>query len=353
MSSMNLPIESPRRPGHRTVRSGRYSARLNIKVVGYILITSALVVLLAIWAMTLGTMHIPFSDVVDAVFGKGDEKIQFVVQDLRLPRVLCAILIGGALAVSGLIFQGLVRNALVSPDIIGINAGATLVATFWIVTGLGWSTMPLAAFLGALLTAGVIYALTWSRGISPARMILVGIGMQALLSAATTFIIVRFPVELVRPAVSWSMGSIYGSNWSDVRILTGFILVCLPLGVALMWPLRALQLGDDVSRSLGVSLEGVRLGLIVVGCALAAASVAIAGPITFVALMVPHVGRMLGGPASGTTMVLTGVLGSLFVLLADTIAQHYLPVQLPVGVVTAAVGAPYFLFLLYRSNARV
>ncbi|HVL23440.1 MAG TPA: iron ABC transporter permease [Thermomicrobiales bacterium] len=341
------------KPGHVTIRTRFFSVRLNTRVLGMSLVAGIAMVLLAVWAMTLGSLHIPFADVVGATFGRGDEDARFVVRELRFPRVLSAILIGAALAMSGAIFQGIVRNALVSPDIIGINAGATLVATFWIVTGLSWSLMPLAAFFGALLTAAAIYALTWKRGIAPERMILVGIGMQAALAAGTTYITVRFPVEVVRPAVAWTMGSIYGSTWSDVGVLALFLVLAAPVGIALMWPLRALQLGDDVSRGLGLPLEGVRLSLLVVGCALAAAAVAIAGPIGFVALMVPHVARILGGPASGSTMVLTGFLGATFLLLADTVAQHFLPVSLPVGVITAAVGAPYFLFLLYKSNVRV
>ena len=150
------------------------------------------------------------------------------------------------------------------------------------------------------------------------------------------------------------MGSVYGSDWGDVRWLR---LACSLLGsgaaIVLMWPLRALQLGDDVTRGLGMPLERTRLALIVVGCGLAAVAVAIAGPIGFVALMVPHVARMLAGPLSGSVLLFTAVLGALFLLFADVVAQHFLPVTLPVGVVTAAVGAPYFLFLLYRSNTRM
>jgi iron complex transport system permease protein len=247
----------------------------------------------------------------------------------------------------------LVRNPLVSPDIIGIDAGASVVAVFWLVTGRSSDLLSFAAFSGALLTAAVIYLLAWKRGIAPDRLILVGIGVGAVVSAGTTYLTIKYPVEIVRPAEVWLMGSLYGSNWFDVKILAGFVGVCLPLGIILSWPLRALQLGDDVTRGLGVPLERTRIGLIAVGCALAAVAVATAGPIGFVALMIPHIARMLAGPHSGTVFLFTGVIGGLFVVVADTIAQHYLPVTLPVGVVTAAVGAPYFLFLLYRSNLRM
>lgn len=357
-----------RKPGHVTIRTRFVSFRFNYRVLGMSALALVALLAVAIWAMTLGTYPIPFTHVADIVFhtdytgakylADGTlspewENREFVVNTLRFPRVLCALMIGVALAMSGAIFQGLVRNALVSPDIIGINTGASLVAVVWIIFGIGIAGLPLAAFLGALLTATTIYLLSWRGGINPQRLILVGIGIAALLSAVTTYVTLLFPVEVIRPAVVWTLGSVYGSTWSDVRVLALFLAVLAPAAVVLMWMLRVLQLGDDVSRGLGVSLERTRLALMVVGCGLAAGAVAIAGPVGFVALMVPHIARMIAGPLSGSVMVLTGVLGGLFLLAADVIAQHFLPVSLPVGVITAAVGAPYFLFLLYRSNVRI
>ncbi|MGB3329666.1 MAG: iron ABC transporter permease [Thermomicrobiales bacterium] len=357
MATLDLSNPAPRtphdKPGHRTIRTGPIALRVNMRVLGISLIVLALTATLAVFAMTRGSFPIPFLDVVGAIFGRGDEDQLFIVRTLRLPRVICAMLIGAALAVAGAVFQGLVRNPLVSPDIIGINTGASLVAVFWIVFGLSSTLLPLAAFLGALVAALLVYALSWKGGISPNRLILVGIGVGAALSALTTLITVRFPIDQVRPAIVWTMGSIYGSTWRDVQVLLGFLVVSLPLAIALMWYLRALQLGDDVARGLGMPVERLRLSLIVVGCALAAAAVAVAGPIGFVALMVPHMARMLAGALSGSVLVLTALMGAFFLLAADTVAQHFLPVSLPVGVVTAAVGAPYFLYLLYRSNARL
>ncbi len=346
--------QRPGKPGHVTVRRGNYFAlRFNYRVLGFTLIALAVLAALAIWAMTLGSYHIPFTGVVKAVFGKGGEDQLFIVRDLRLPRVLSAMLIGAALAMSGAIFQGLIRNPLISPDIIGIDSGAGLVAMFWIVTGLGASTLSIGAFLGAITTAALIYVLAWRGGVNPNRLILVGIGIGSVINAGTTLISVRYPIEQVRPALVWAMGSIYGSDWFDVKVLSAFLAVCIPLALAMVWPLRVLQLGDDVTRILGLPLERTRLALIVIGCALAAVAVSIAGPIGFVALMIPHVARMMVGPLSGSTLLFTGVLGAIFLLFADVVGQHFLPVTLPVGVVTSAIGAPYFLFLLYRANARM
>ena len=347
------------RPGHMVVRGRFYAWRVNTRVLLYCAITLVVLFLMATWAMTLGSFRIPFSEVLGELLGRntGTDKhstqVHFIVHTLRLPRVLCAILIGASLSMSGAVFQGLVRNPLVSPDIIGIDSGATVAAVFWIVTRQPASMLPLAAFFGAIVTAIAIYLLSWKGGISPNRLILVGIGIGAALAAWTTFMLVKFPLDLARPAEVWTMGSVYGSNWTDVRWLSGGLLIFGTIAIASMWSLRILQLGDDVSRGLGVPLERTRLLIIVTGCALAAISVSVAGPIGFVALMVPHVARMLAGPASGTVLVFTALIGGVFLLFADVVGQHYLPVSLPVGLVTAGIGAPYFLFLLYRTNVRM
>jgi iron complex transport system permease protein len=341
------------RAGHRTVRRGGLAVRINSRILSLTAIAFALLLVLIVWSMTLGSYSIPFVDVVKSVVGYGTADQMLVVRELRLPRVLSAALIGACLAVSGAIFQGLVRNPLVSPDVIGVNAGAVLVAVFWIVTGLSYRMMPLAAFAGASAAAAVVYLLTWKKGISPTRLILVGIGVGEFLYAFNQYLLVKYPLEQVRPAIVWSIGSIYGSNWFDVKVLAATLAVCLPLAVVLSWPLRAMQLGDDVVRGLGLPLERMRLGMIVIGCALAGVAVALAGPIGFVALMVPHFVRMLVGPLSGAMILFTAVVGAIFVLGVDTIGQHFMPVALPVGALTAAVGAPYFLFLLYRTNIRM
>jgi iron complex transport system permease protein len=353
MITSNQIAPVPRRPGHVALRTRHFSVRLNYRVLLFALCAAIALLVLATWAMMLGSFAIPFDGVARAVLGQGDQGQEFIVRTLRLPRVLCAMLIGAALAMSGAIFQGLVRNPLVSPDIIGIDSGATLFAVFWIVTGQSLGLLPLAAFVGAILAAALVYLLAWKGGIAPGRLILVGIGVGAALSAGTTFLTVRYPIDRVRSALFWTTGSVYGTNWQNVRVLVVALLVLTPCAIALTWSLRALGLGDDTARGLGLPLERTRLGLILVGCALSAVTVAIAGPIGFVALMTPHIARMLAGPLSGSTMLFTGMLGACFLLLADVIAQHFVPVSLPVGVVTAAVGAPYFLFLLYRSSIRM
>jgi iron complex transport system permease protein len=342
-----------RRPNVRTFRLGAVGGRVDTRVLGMVGVGLLMLTVVGAWGMTLGSFRVPVEEVVRSILGSGQREYDFIVLSLRLPRVLSAALIGALLAMSGGVFQGLVRNPLVSPDIIGITAGASLAAVAWIVTRQSQAFLPLVAFVGAVTAAAAIYLLSWKGRVAGTRLILVGIGFNAMLSAATTFLIVRFPIEQVSSAVLWMAGTIYGADWGDVRTLTLALAVLLPLAVGLMWPLRVLQLGDITAHTLGLPLERTRLGLVVVGCALAATAVSVGGGIGFVAFMVPHLARMLAGPMTGGVMLLTAVLGALLLLGADLIGQHALPVSLPVGVVTAALGAPYFLFLLYRTNARL
>lgn len=193
--------------------------------------------------------------------------------------------------------------------------------------------------------------LTWRKGISGNRLVLVGIGVNAVLTALTTLILVRYPVEQIAPAVLWTTGTLYGAQWGNVAVLSAGLAVLLPAGMWLTRHMGVLQLGDDAARGLGVRAEPARAALLTVGAALAAIAVAAGGPIGFVALITPHIARMVAGPLTAGVLLLSALLGAVLLGASDLVAQHaFSPISLPVGVVTAAVGAPYFLFLLYRSN---
>jgi iron complex transport system permease protein len=341
------------RPSVRAFRLGGIGLRVDTRVLGLGGAGLLLLLVVGAWGMTLGKVVIPVDAVIRSVAGVGPRETDFIVLTLRFPRVLTAALIGAMLGMAGAIFQGLVRNPLVSPDVIGINAGAGLAAVAWIVTGQNQAYLPAVAFAGAVLAAAAVYVLSWTGHLAGARLVLVGIGVNALLAAGTTFLIVRYPIDRVSSAVLWQAGTVYGADWNDVRLLGVVLAVLAPLAIGLMWSLRVLQLGDTTARTLGLPLERTRLALAVVGCALCATAVSIGGTIGFVAFLVPHVARMLAGPMTGGVMLLTAVIGALLLLGADLVGQHALPVALPVGVVTAALGAPFFLFLLYRTNARL
>lgn len=331
----------------------RISTRVSLRTLPAVAIGLLLVVIVAAWAMTLGDLRLSIDEVVRAIVGQAAGPAEFIVGTLRMPRIAVAIGVGFAFAASGAIFQGLVRNPLVSPDIIGVNAGASLAAVFLIVTRGPVVLLPVVAFAGALVAAGTVYGLAWRKGVSGGRLVLVGIGVNAIATAATTFLIVRFPIEVVSSAELWLSGTLYARDWEHVRYIVVALAVLFPVALALTARLKTLQLGDDVALGLGVRVELVRGALVVVASGLAAAAVAAAGPIGFVALIVPHIARMIAGPFTAGVLVLSGLLGSLLVIASDVVAQHaFSPLSLPAGLVTAALGAPYFMFLLYRMNQR-
>lgn len=342
-------LRRPRLPRRElTAAAGPVAVRFELRTALLCVLAAALLALVAAWAMTLGTIRLPLGDVARAAVGLGDSRTEFVVRELRMPRVLSAVLIGALLAAAGAIFQGVVRNPLVSPDIIGVNAGATVAAAWWILSGQDRTLLTPVVFAAASATAAAVYLLSWRGGVSTLRLVLIGIGVNAILQACVTVLMLRYPAQTVASAYLWMAGSVYASQWTDVRLLAGTAAVLLPLAAVMMFPLRVLQFGDPLARGLGMRVELTRLGLLATGCALAGTAVAFAGPVGFIAFAVPHMARALGGALSGGVLILTALLGGLLLLLADQAAQHALPVQLPVGVVTAALGGPYFLLILWR-----
>jgi iron complex transport system permease protein len=335
----------------RSSRRASVSVRYRPRVLWAGALVALAVVATMAWSMVLGTTRIPFPAVAATVLGFGSGEHDFVVLTLRLPRTLAAAGVGIALATSGAVFQSLLGNPLVAPDIVGVTAGASLAAVALIVVYRNPAVAPVGAVLGAVGATALLYVLTWRRGVTGQRLVLVGIAVHALLTALVTLVLVRFPVEQISSAVLWLTGTLFAADWQQVRWLFVGLLLLLPAALALMPQLRALELGAQVAGALGARTQLARAALLLVAAALAAVGVAVAGPVGFVALVVPHVARLLLGPLTGGVLIVAGLLGALLVLLSDMVAQHLLsPVSLPVGVITAAVGAPYFLFLLLRSN---
>lgn len=331
---------------------GPFSLRFAPRTAGLVALAAVGLTVLAGFVMTLGSYEIPVAQVARGIVGAGESRTEFVVVELRLPRVLAAILVGAALAGAGALLQGIVRNPLVAPDIVGIHAGATFAAVFWFTTRLNPSLIPVVAFGGATAAAGLIYLLSWRGRIAPSRLVLVGIGMNALLTAGTTLLTVRGRTPDVARAYQWMAGSLYSTGWDDVRVLSVTLLILLPVATSLLHSLRVLQLGDLTAKSVGIRVEVVRLLILLVSCGLSAAAVAATGPIGFVALMVPHIARMIAGRLTVGVFIFACFLGGILLLGSDAIAAHALPVTLPAGVVTSALGAPYFLYLLRRRGVR-
>ena len=314
-----------------------------------------LAVALAALFISIGDYPVPLDGVIRSLFspftGATDSGNDFIVLELRLPRVLTALCAGAAFGIGGHIFQTVLRNPLASPDIIGIAAGAGTAAVTAIlvfdVTGLPVS---LAALGGAVLTALVTYALAWRQGVSGYRLVLIGISMGAVLNAVTSFLFTRARINDVQQALAWLVGSLNGASFAGLAPLFFAMLVLVPAAILLQRPLKALQLGDDSARTLGIRVELSRVGLLLVAVALVAFATSVVGPIAFVAFTAGPVARRLVGP-NGLGLYAAALTGGLITVGGDLLAQFAFGAnQLPVGVVTGGFGALFLIWLLIVSN---
>lgn len=321
-------------------------------VIGLILLLS-----LAVATINIGVGQFPIApvDVLRSLLGVGVPEHDFVVNSLRLPRALVAFLVGTGFALSGGILQGMTRNPLASPDVVGVIAGANLAAGATIVwfPDLPWSALPPVAFAGALLAAAATYLLAQQRGsLRPMRLILVGIGVAAVAQALVSLVIASSrQIHQVSEVMLWIAGTVYGRTWSHLEPLALWLAVLVPLALMTTRHLNVLQLGEEVARGLGGRVELLRALLMLTAVGLAGVSVATAGSIGFVGLMAPHMARRLVGSAQGALLPVAGLLGGLIVLTADLLGRTlFAPIEIPAGVITAAVGAPYFIYLLLSNR---
>jgi iron complex transport system permease protein len=314
--------------------------------------------------LALGDIDIAFTTVVSTLLGGGDPSSAFIINQLRLPQATVALLVGAALGLAGALCQTFARNPLASPDILGVTQGASVGAVALIVLsgGAGYGGglvggtlqtlgLPLAAFAGALLSATALYLLSWRGGIDGQRLVLVGIGLGAALLALTDWLLVGARIQDAASAAVWLNGSLNARGWDQALPVVVVLVTVTPVAVWLVRHLNALQLGDDTARTLGVRLQTTQLLILLIAVALAAVSVAAVGPLGFVALVVPQVAlRLTGG--SRPPLLASMILGAVLVVGADLITRVVLPFAVPAGVVTAAIGAPYLLWLLVRINRK-
>ncbi|MEO3977759.1 iron chelate uptake ABC transporter family permease subunit [Streptomyces sp. CAU 1734] len=302
-------------------------------------------------SVALGEIDLATTDVIAGLTGGGDEITGIVVHDLRLPRALVGLLCGAAFGVSGAIFQSLTRNPLASPDLIGVSAGAGTAATAGLLigfgSGLGLQTLALAGGVGAAM---LIYTLAWKGGTTGFRIVLVGIGVAALCTSVTSYLLLKAGVHQAQQALMWLTGSLNARGWEHVEPLALAMLVLTPCAVVLTPWLIGLQLGDGTARALGMPVQKARIALLVVAAAMVSFATAAAGPIAFVALVAPQIAlRLVRTP--GPALLPSALVGSLVVLAGDVIGRELLPgTELPVGVVTGVLGAPILLWLLGRTN---
>jgi iron complex transport system permease protein len=309
-------------------------------------------------SVSLGTYAIPVGEVLGAVLGTGDGSADLIIHQLRLPRALTALLVGAAFGLAGAVFQAVTRNPLASPDLIGIAAGSGAGAVGAIliggVTAAGAGTfgaVPLGALAGALLTSAAIYLLAYRDGtITGYRFVLVGIAANGALAALTRWMLARADIDQASRAMVWLTGSLNGRGYEHVQWAGLALVLLLPLTLALARPYQLLQYDDDTARSLGIPLRHTRIALLILATCLTALATSAAGPIAFIALGAPQIARRLAGTA-GIPLIMSALTGAVLLILADLAARLVLaPTELPVGVLTGAVGAPYLLLLLARTN---
>lgn len=322
------------------------------------MVTTSLLVLLAILfaaALYLGDFPVAPADVVRSLLspltGEVNKGVDFIVLNVRLPRAALAVLTGPSFALSGIIFQTILRNPLASPDIIGISHGASAAAVAAIILfGLSGFPVSLVAFVGAIATALAIYGLAWRNGVTAYRIVLIGIGAAAMMGAVISYLFTRARLFEVQQALAWLVGSLNAASVGDIVPLAAALIVLVPLTIVLVRGLDALQLGDDTAKALGARVELIRLGLILAAVGYAAFATAAVGPVGFVALVSGPIARILLNGA-GKGFLEAALVGALVMLGSDLVAQHALPqVQLPVGVVTGLLGALFLLWLLVVSN---
>ncbi|AXG57519.1 iron-siderophore uptake system transmembrane component [Streptomyces lincolnensis] len=323
------------------------SVRLDVRALTVVLLLLLVALVASVVLIGTGDFPIPAADVLRALAGNGDAGQEFIINELRLPRVLVALLVGASLGLGGALFQAISRNPLGSPDILGLGQGAAAGALIVIVLMSGSaSQVTVGALLGGLATGIAIYLLAWKQGVHGYRLVLVGIGVSAILTALNGYLLTRSDLTDAARAVVWVTGSLSGRDWDQVWPLLALCAVLVPLVLTRARDLRMMEMGDDVSYALGVRVERVRMLLLVAAVLLTATATAAAGPISFVALIAPQVARRLTR-SPGPNLLPSLCMGATLLVTADWVSQRVFGAdQLPVGVVTGVLGGVYLLWLL-------
>ncbi|HHY0494842.1 FecCD family ABC transporter permease [Vibrio parahaemolyticus] len=329
---------------------------------------SGFLAFIAIASITVGPMNISFTDSLRGLIGAHSElapHIQLVINEIRLPRTILCMFIGAILAICGVVMQGLFRNPLAEPGIIGVSAGAALGGAFAIVVFAEFSqnhpqlmnlaALPLFAFLGGALTTVLVYWLGTNKfGTSVTIILLAGVAISALSGAAIGFLNFSADDQMLRDLTLWSMGSLAGANWAGIGLASVTLVVLLFWFHKKAMSLNALLLGESEARHLGVPVQKLKRQLILLSAVGVGVTVSICGAIGFIGLVIPHLGRMLAGPDHRTLLPISALLGALLLTCADMIARVLLaPAELPVGIVTALIGAPFFIYLLFQQRGKI
>lgn len=321
-----------------------------------LLISLLLILVTMIVGMGLGYSSVSYNRILPTLFGQGTFKEEFVLFSVRLPRIFITLLAGMALAVSGAILQGITRNDLADPGIIGINSGAGVaIAVFFlffpIEVGSFVYMIPLVAFVGAILTATFIYLLAYNKnsGLQPVRLVLIGVGFSLALSGAMIVLISSADRTKVDFIAKWLAGNIWGTDWPFIWALLPWLVLLIPFTLYKANRLNLLGVSEPVAIGVGVSIERERIVLLLTAVALAASAVSVTGGISFIGLMAPHIAKALVGPRNQLFIPVATLLGGWLLLFADTIGRNIIePSGVPTGIMVSLIGAPYFVYLLLK-----
>ena len=325
------------------------ASHVSFRAIGFYVVTLSLMVLLFGLSIRLGTYTLSFEEIWAAF--QPDDKNYFTLMEYRLPRAVLAILLGGALAISGVLVQSVVRNPLASPDILGINnaAGLVAVSVLMFLPNLAFYWMPIFAFLGGVLSFVILWVVC-GFNFRPIKMAIIGVALSALWAAISHYLMLTNPVE-INTAMLWLTGSLWGRSWSYLNVVLPWLIVLLPLPFIFCRDLDTLSLGENKASTLGVTVNKVQISVLVLAVALSTTAVAICGPIAFLGLVAPHLARRLVGGRHRTLLPAALIIGALLLQLSDILARVIdPPTELPAGILTAIIGAPYFFYLLMRTK---
>ena len=325
------------------------TSHVSFRAIGFYVITLSMMVLLFGLSIRLGTYTLSFEEIWAAF--QPDDKNYFTLMEYRLPRAVLAILLGGALAISGVLVQSVVRNPLASPDILGINnaAGLVAVSVLMFLPNLAFYWMPIFAFLGGVLSFVILW-IVCGFNFRPIKMAIIGVALSALWAAISHYLMLTNPVE-INTAMLWLTGSLWGRSWSYLNVVLPWLVVLLPLPFIFCRDLDTLVLGENKASTLGVTVNKVQISVLVLAVALSTTAVAICGPIAFLGLVAPHLARRLVGGRHRTLLPAALIIGALLLQLSDILARVIdPPTELPAGILTAIISAAYFFYLLMRTK---
>jgi iron complex transport system permease protein len=316
-----------------------------------------LIVATILISLNTGSLKIEPLNVIKTFLGQGSKSQEIAIFKLRLPRIVVGMLVGTALAVSGAILQGVTKNDLADSGILGINSGSALFVVMYIyfmngnvydgVSKFTIFTMPIVALLGAIVAAMLIYTLAWKKGIDSSRLLLVGIGVNIAFTSLLTIFQLKFTTQEFNRVMAWTTGSIWGASWQYVIAILPFILIFVIISLYKSRYLDVLNLGDDISVGLGIEVEKERRRFIVYAVILAGVATSVAGSISFLGLIAPHIARKLVGPKHKKLIPAAALIGTFILLVSDTIARNIIaPMEIPVGIVVSIIGVPYFIYLM-------